>query len=78
MIRQVAMKSLSGADRSVLNAISYILSRDYRALAAIKASSWETLGLEQPVLTIEEKSEITGISVDEYKAIAEAANKAKL
>ena len=27
---------------------------------------------------MEEKSEVTGLSVDEYKAIAEAANKAKL
>ena len=26
---------------------------------------------------MEQKSEITGLSVDEYKAIAEAANKAK-
>ena len=29
------------------------------------------------MLTIEQKSEVTGLSVDEYKAIIEAANKAK-
>ena len=74
----IAMKSLNGADRSVASAIPFIISRDYRTLAAIKTTSWEDLGLEQPVLTMEEKSEVTGLSVDEYKAIAEAANKAKL
>ena len=74
----IAMKSLNGADRSVASAIPFIISRDYRTLAAIKTTSWEDLGLEQPVLTMEEKSEVTGLSVEEYKAIAEAANKAKL
>ena len=33
--------------------------------------------MEKPELTIEEKSEVTGLSVEEYKEMAEAADKAK-
>ena len=35
--------------------------------------TWEQLGLDEPQYTLEDKSEITGISVEEYQKIAEAA-----
>ena len=46
VIRNIAMRSLSGAERSVANATQHIINRDYRTQAVIKSSQWETLGLE--------------------------------
>ena len=51
------------------------MNREYRTLAAIRQSSWEQLGLSKPELTMEEKSEITGLSVDELKKFSSAAMK---
>lgn len=47
-VRLIADKSLTGADKALANATHLIISRDYRTMAAIKKSSWEALGLEQP------------------------------
>ena len=68
-IRQIT-ESLTGADRQIKNAIQHILNRDYRIVSAIMRCTWEQLGLDEPQYTLEEKSEITGISVEEYKEIA--------
>ena len=71
-IRQIT-EALTGADRQIKNAIQHILNRDYRTISAIMKCTWEQLGLDEPQYTLEDKSEITGISVEEYKQIAEAA-----
>ena len=51
------------------------MNREYRTLAVIRQSSWEQLGLSRPELTMEEKSEITGLSVDELNKFSSAAKK---
>ena len=71
-IRQIT-EALIGADRQIKNAIQHILNRDYRIISAIMKCTWEQLGLDEPQYTLEDKSEITGISVEEYQKIAEAA-----
>ena len=71
-IRQIT-EALTGADRQIKNAIQHILNRDYRIISAIMKCTWEQLGLDEPQYTIEDKSEITGISVEELQQIEEAA-----
>ena len=74
---RIAQESLPVIDRSLDRARPYIVNRDYRTVAVIRDSDWEQLGLKEPEISIEEKSAVTGISVEEYKRIAEKAMKAK-
>ena len=62
---------------SMADSIEYIVNRDYRVRAVISSTSWEQLGISEPDLNLEEKSSITGISVEEYEKIAEKEAKAK-
>ena len=68
-IRSIAASCLTGADRSLANAISLVCNRDYRTLAVIKKRSWQELGLDEPQLTVEERAEGTGIPLEEYRKI---------
>ena len=68
-IRRIAASCLTGADRSLANAVDLICNRDYRTLAVIKKSSWDELRLVEPQLSVEEKAEATGISLEEYRKI---------
>ena len=76
LIRSILSRCRMGAV-SLAKSIELLVNRDYRALAVIKNSTWEELGLEEPELTLDEKAEITGLTVEEYKKIAGAATEAR-
>lgn len=77
VIRKIVERSLKGSSRSLANAIPLIVNREYRTLAAIRKSSWEQLGLTKPEITSEEKCQITGLTLDDFKKIAQYAMKKK-
>ena len=66
-VQKIASASLQGSEKSLLRAKQAILNRHYRTIGSIRKSSWEELGIQMPELTIEEKCEITGLSLEEYR-----------
>ena len=74
LIRKVTEPVLKNLN-SLENAVNMITSKKLQAVTAIYNTSWEELGLKQPVLSLEERQKIMGITIEEMQEIAKASMK---
>lgn len=69
VITKVA-QSATGKGCSLQDAMTAIIEMNYKVVHAIKSSSWEDLGLQQPMLTLQERCKILELTPKEMKKLA--------